>query len=180
MPEERGHGGLEGRAEDELVQAHVAPGAGGQAVVVAHGQHQAAGEGMAVHPGDGGHGEGQEASPDRVQQRPEAVGAHGVAEVEAVGVELLDGRGGDDDAGLVAAELEDVEGREQRRQEGRRQAVVRRGAEAEDVDLGRGRGAGDGAADVGLEGRDGDGEEGICRHRAVFLSLLLPEEFSES
>lgn len=60
------------------------------AVVVHHGQHEGAGEGMAVEKGDGWHGKGQDASEEGV----EAVGDEGagpgcVVEVEAVAVESI-------------------------------------------------------------------------------------------
>lgn len=120
---------------------------------------------MAIHPRHRGHGEGQEAPPHRVQQRPEAVRLYGVGEVETVGVELRDGAGGDDHAGGVTAELEDVKRGEQRGEEGRREAVVWGAEEAEDVDLGLGGGAGYGAPGVGSQRGDGDGEEGfLSRH----------------
>lgn len=45
------------RAEEDLVEADEAFGRGGEAVVVGHGEHEAAGVGVAVDEGDGGHGE---------------------------------------------------------------------------------------------------------------------------
>lgn len=84
-----------------------------------------------------------------------------MGEVEAIGVELLYGRGGDEDAWGVAAELDDVEGGEEGAAEGRGEAVVRGRGEGEEVDLGCRGCADDLAAGVGIEGRDGDGEEGV-------------------
>ena len=57
MSEDGGHGGLEGGAEEDFVEAEVALGGRGEAVVVRHGEHQAAGKGVSVEKGDGGHGE---------------------------------------------------------------------------------------------------------------------------
>lgn len=56
VAEDGGHGRLERRAEEHLVEAQEALGRGGQAVVVRLGEHQAAGKGVAVEEGDGGHG----------------------------------------------------------------------------------------------------------------------------
>lgn len=60
MFEDRGHGGFEGEADVEFVEAEEA-GAGGRgggggedAVVVVEGEHEAAGEGVAVDEGYGG------------------------------------------------------------------------------------------------------------------------------
>ena len=103
----------------------------------------------------------QKAVPDLVEEGPEAVRLDGVAEVEAVGVELLDGRGGDDDTGAVAAKLNDIEGGEEGAAEGRGEAVVRGVREGEQVDGGFGLGADNLATGVGVEGRDGDGEERV-------------------
>lgn len=86
-------------------------------------------------------------------------------EVQAVGVELGDAAGGDDDAGGVAAELEDVQGLEEGAAERGREAVVRGGDEGEQVDLGLRLGGGDGAAWVGAAGGDRHGEEGHCWRR---------------
>lgn len=68
--EEEGRKGRKGRthrtlqrgAELELIEAHEAAFWVHDAVVVVHGQHEAACEGVAVHPGDGGHGIGEEAT----------------------------------------------------------------------------------------------------------------------
>lgn len=49
-PKNGRHGGLEGRAELELVEAREAARGVHDAVVVVHGEHEAAGEGMAVDP----------------------------------------------------------------------------------------------------------------------------------
>lgn len=108
----------------------------------------------------------EETLPKAVHERPEAIGANGVLEVKTVGVKLGDAAGGDDDARLVAAKLEDVEGREKRLAKGRRDAVVGRADPGEEVDVvrGAGAGAGDGAAGVGAYGFDGDGEELLLRH----------------
>lgn len=113
----------------------------------------------------------QETGPNLVEQGPEALGLDGVAEVEAVAVELLDGAGGDDHAGLVAAELEEVEAGDEGPAEGRGYAVVRGGGPAEQVDLGLGLGAGDGAADVRAHGGDGDCE----KNRHFFKPCLYYE-----
>lgn len=90
-----------------------------------HSQHQPAGERMAVQDGNRRHREGQEAQEELVEGGGEEgrVG-HGVFEVEAVGVELWDGGGGEDDAGGVGAEFEDVEGGEEGGVEGGGEAVV--------------------------------------------------------
>lgn len=82
-------------------------------------------------------------------------------QVEAVGVEFWDSAGGDEDAGRVAAGLEEVEGGEDGLADWRGEAVVGRGVECEEVDGGLGLGEGDGAAGMGAEGGDGDGEEGF-------------------
>lgn len=55
VPEYGGHGGLERRPEENLVQAEEALGVWGQAVVVRLGEHQPAGEGVSVEEGDRGH-----------------------------------------------------------------------------------------------------------------------------
>ena len=85
-------------------------------------------------------------------------------QIEPVAVELGNPAGGDQHARLVAAKLEDVEGREQGAAEGQREAVVGRGEEREQVDLGLGLRDGDGAAGVGgvRDGGDGDCEEWFC------------------
>lgn len=81
-------------------------------------------------------------------------------EIQAVGVEFRDAACGDDHAGGVVAEFEDVEGLEERAAEGGGEAVVRGGNECEEVDLRLRLGAGDCAAGMGAAGGDGDGEEG--------------------
>lgn len=90
-----------------------------------HSQHQPAGKRMSIQHRDGRHREGQEAQKELVEGRGEEgrVG-HGVLEVEAVGVELWDGAGGEDDARGVGAEFEDVEGGEEGGVEGGGEAVV--------------------------------------------------------
>lgn len=98
--------------------------------------------------------------PDRVKQGPEAGRVNGVLQIEAVAVELGNAAGGDEDAGRVAAELEEVEGGEEGLADGGGEAVVRRGDEGQEVDGRLGLGEGDGAAGVGAQGRDGDCEEG--------------------
>lgn len=72
------HGTLERRPELELVEADEPAVRVHDAVVVVHGQHEAAGEGVAVHPGDGGHGVGQEAA----VEAPEAAVPEGVADAD--------------------------------------------------------------------------------------------------
>lgn len=95
-----------------------------------HSQHQPAGERMAVEHGNRRHGKGEEAQEELVEGGGEEgrVG-HGVLEVEAVGVEFGDGRGGEDDAAGVRAEFEDVEGGEEGGVEGGGEAVVGGGGE---------------------------------------------------
>lgn len=102
----------------------------------------------------------QEALPQLIEQRPEAVRAHGVLEVQAIAVELGDAAGGDDDAGLVGAKLEDVEGVDEGPAERGGQPVVGGRGEGEQVDGRGGFGADDGTAGVAAAGADGDGEEG--------------------
>lgn len=134
VAEESGHGRLEGRAEQQLVYAEEAPRGGRKAVVVGKGEHEAAGKGVAVDQGHGGHGVREQAAPQRVEQRPEARGGDGVGEVEAVAEELGDATGGDDDARCVGAELDGVEGREDGLAHGRGEAVVGRRGERKEVD----------------------------------------------
>ncbi|KAH6608232.1 hypothetical protein Trco_004545 [Trichoderma cornu-damae] len=129
--EERCHGRLQGYAEEDFVEAHEALLRGRQAVVVGHGQHQAAGEGVTVDEGDGGHREAvvgvsetRLCRAERGLSAGEAVGVDGVLQVEAVAVELCDAAGGDEHAGRVAAELEQVEGREQGFAHGGGEAVI--------------------------------------------------------
>lgn len=55
--EEGCHGGLEGGAEEDFVEAEEAFWGGGEAVVVGHGEHEAAGVGVAVEEGEGWHWE---------------------------------------------------------------------------------------------------------------------------
>lgn len=90
---------------------------------------------------------------------PEPIRVDGVLEVQAVGIELGDAACCDDDAGRVAAELNDVEGLEEGAAKGRGEAVVWRGDEGEEVGCWLGLGAGDGAAGVGAARGDGHGEE---------------------
>lgn len=159
-PEDAAHGGLEGGAEVELVEAHEALGGVHDAVVVVHGHHQAAGEGVAVDEGDRGHGVGEEAREQAVQAvRPEAVDGLRVVEVEPVGVELGDAGRRHQHARRVA-ELDYVERRQHRLAEGRRQPVVGRRGEGQQVDRRRELAAHDRAAGVVITCRDGNGEEG--------------------
>lgn len=92
-------------------------------------------------------------------------------QVQAVAVELGDPTGGDDDAGLVAAELEDVEGREEGVAEGHGDAVIGGGCKGQEVDPRGWRCGHDGAPGVGGAGQGGDGdrEEGFshCEYRLL-------------
>lgn len=72
--------------------------------------------------------------PDRVEQRPEALRLNGMLQVQAIAVELGDAAGGDEHAGRVAAEFEEVEGCEERFADGRGEAVVWGRDEGEEVD----------------------------------------------
>jgi len=102
-------------------------------------------------------------------------------EVEPVGVELGDAAGGDDDAGRVAAKLDDVEGCEQGAAKGRREAVVGRRDPGEEVDAGRRLGRRDGAAGVRAQRGNGDTEEGLVGGHGCgvfsFLSLFVRPSF---
>lgn len=71
MAENSGHGGLERCAEEHFVEAEEALGVGGEAVVVGLGEHEAAGEGVAVEEGDGGHGISGFVSIEEVKERAE-------------------------------------------------------------------------------------------------------------
>lgn len=161
------HGRQQRRAKLELVDAHVPPVAGEYAVVVVHGEHEPAGKGVAVEHGNGGHGERQEPVEQGVQRvLGEARRADGQVQVQAVGVKLGDGRRRDHHARRARLEqLDLVERAQHGAAEGRRQPVVRRRGEGQEVDLGRRLRADDLAADVVLERRDGHGEESLGRHR---------------
>lgn len=104
----------------------------------------------------------EETLPDAVEQREETFGADGHLQVEAVGVELGNARGRDDDARSVAAKLNHVQGRQQRLAKGRRDAVVGRRCPCQDVDSGLRLGADDGAAGMRANGMNGYGK--VLRH----------------
>lgn len=89
----------------------------------------------------------------------------GVRQVQPVGVELGQRRRRDDDAGGLAAQLDEVEGAQEGLAERRRLAVVGRGQDGDEVNLGRGLGDGDGAAGVAFTCRDGHCVEWLwCCH----------------
>lgn len=86
-------------------------------------------------------------------------------QVQAVGVELGDGRGGDDAAGGQARVLDEVEGAQEGLAEGGGLAVVGRRGDGEQVDLWGGLGDGDGPAGVLVTCLDGHGEERLALGR---------------
>lgn len=102
------HGRLERGAKLELVEARKAALGVHDAVVVVHGEHEPAGESVAIHPGDGGHGVCEEAAVERPEAGDPKVIANldGVGEVEAVGVEFGQRRGCDDDSRWEAGEFD--------------------------------------------------------------------------
>lgn len=90
-----------------------------------HSQHQPSRKRMAIQHRDRRHRERQEAQEELVERGgQEGRVGQGVFQVEAVGVELWDGGGGEDDAAGVGAEFEDVEGGEEGGVEGCGEAVV--------------------------------------------------------
>jgi hypothetical protein len=84
-----------------------------------------------------------------------------VLQVQSIAVELGDAAGGDEHAGRVAAEFEEIEGGEDGLAYGGGETVVGGRDEGEEVDGGLRLGDGDGAAGMRAEGRDWDGEEGF-------------------
>ena len=135
------------------------------AIIVHHGHHKATGEGVAVDESKCGHGVGEETTPEGKEGlgKEVRVGDGGFI-VEAVGVELEDRGGGDDDAGGEAVGNY-VEGKEEGGVEGGREAVVRWRGEGEEVDLGGGLRADERAGVLGGwcggDGRDLEDEEGL-------------------
>lgn len=119
---------------------------------------------MAIDPRDGGHGISEIAAVEGPQAGDPKLVANldGVGEVEAVGEELGQCRGGDDDTCGQAGEFDEVKGGEEGLAEGCGQAVVWWGGEGDEVDLGRGLGDGDAAAGVIVTCRDGDCEERLA------------------
>lgn len=116
----------------------------------------------------------------RRKERNKNKKTHGMLQVQAVGVELGNGRGGDDAAGGQARVLDEVEGVQEGAAEGARLAVVGRRGDGEQVDLRRGLGDGDGAAGVLVTCLDGHGEErlalgrwGCCHGRRECLCLSV-------
>lgn len=85
-----------------------------------------------------------------------------MVEVEAVGEELGEGGGGDDDAGRQRGQLDEVEGGEEGLAERGGEAVVGRREDADEVDLRLGLGDGDGAARMLVAAGDGDCEERVA------------------
>lgn len=172
------HGRLERGTKLELVEADKAARGVHDAVVVVHGEHQPARKGVAIDPRDGGHGIAQQAPvqrPQGVDPEPLVPDARGVREVQAVGVEFGNGRGGDDAAGGEARELDEVEGDEEGAAAGGGEAVVWRREDADEVDLWGGLGDGDGPAGVTFTCRNGHAEEhlgrggGGCHGGGIFL-----------
>lgn len=162
------HGRLERGAKLELVEAAEPPVGGHDAVVVVHGEHETPRKGVPVEQGHRGHRVGQEAP----EQRPQAAGpvgaaaGDGVAQVQAVGEELGQRRGGHHAAG-GQGELDQVQGLQEGLAHGRGEAVVWRGGQRQEVDAGRGLGDGDGPAWVAITCRDWDaverfGHDGVC------------------
>lgn len=175
--ENRTHGRLERRAKLELVEARETPVGVHDAVVMVHGEHEAAGEGVAVDPGDSRHGVRQEAAVERPEAGDPVLVADldGVGQVEAVREKLGQRRRCYDNAGGQAREFDQVEGCEEGLAEGRGEAVVWGRGDRDEVDLGGGLSDGDSAAGVAVTCRDGDCEErfapwrGRGSHSGVFV-----------
>jgi hypothetical protein len=86
--------------------------------------------------------------------------SRGMIQIEAVAIELLDGRRGDHDACGVG-EFEDVEGEQEGIAEGRDEAIVWWGVECKEIGSWRWRCAHEGAI---VAGGDGEREEGLVGH----------------
>lgn len=120
---------------------------------------------MPVHPRDGGHGKGQKTA----VQRPQRVGperlahAHGVRQVQAVGIEFGQGGCRHHATRRQARELDEVERGEEGLAEGGGLSIVRWRGDGEQVDLGRGFGDGDGAALVVVTWGDWHGKERLAQ-----------------
>lgn len=162
--EDAAHGGLERGAELELVEAAEAPCGVHDPIVIVHSEHKSSREGVTVEPGHRRHRKRQVPPVEAPEGLPEGVAdAHGVRQVQPVGEELGQRRGGHHDAGGQARQLDQVQGPEEGLAEGDGEPVVGRGGDGDEVVLGQGLGDGDGPARVAFTCRDRDCEEGFAR-----------------